>query len=690
MNRNEILLLVNTVVLVNKQGGRYTLSDDIRQNIKDFCDILSTMYTVNRRIKIDKVTLQDVIITKTETPNSPCSYNKYILSLLHIFDLMKKNDNVLKDMMQTGYTAGRLSSTLKTFFLIYAYGGVEAIINYINIFYSMVICPDTTNLSKFVTDNVICLSCRPITKLEEEDFVSTAKEGLVNSTIFIDYVKTSKEYKIPLAVFPESFYMDCTNSMIPIFLKKKLISKTFFNGVLEDDIKNLSMPTCETSKLSGIPTEGSKDVKRFIDAHMKNIDDVTKLLATESIKKIYSDANLEDRHICQVLELFKEIPPNFSTILNTHFTVLELLKHGHCDIDQVTEMEKKIYEHLPSSKIYTKLVLLNNSVNYELNDYNRYKLNYTIRKCYFNYILYKFRYEFLAISGETKTGIELTKSNIYFEDNNFSTVFDGTVLSDDTSQGVVWKLDIRGASIATLKYSFGPRDNVGFHNIIHELVVGLVLNQLKDIVPNFMYTWGGFICSPPKRKEKLLKGSQSIKYDYTFGEMCNNNAENSQIIVLNEFVEGQSLESMLKAGRLTTKDIRHIMFQLACSIYLAQQHFSFQHNDLHAGNILIKTLPNPHEFKYDTMSITSLYMPVIIDYGYATLSYKNNYLHGMNKSDIANILSGQLMFVGSMEDIQSILSGGVESAFPYTFSEYKITTIQKFIEDLYKDISTQL
>ena len=42
-------------------------------------------------------------------------------------------------------------------------------------------------------------------------------------------------------------------------------------------------------------------------------------------------------------------------------------------------------------------------------------------------------------------------------------------------------------------------------NIIHEILVGMVLNNLREYTPNFMYTYGGFICSPPIDRTILNK-----------------------------------------------------------------------------------------------------------------------------------------------------------------------------------------
>ncbi len=78
-------------------------------------------------------------------------------------------------------------------------------------------------------------------------------------------------------------------------------------------------------------------------------------------------------------------------------------------------------------------------------------------------------------------------------------------------QGMVFIVEHRGSSVSTTKepfaiLKFSPKIiDIENDNIIHEILVGMVLNNLREYTPNFMYTYGGFICSPPIDRDILNK-----------------------------------------------------------------------------------------------------------------------------------------------------------------------------------------
>jgi hypothetical protein len=61
------------------------------------------------------------------------------------------------------------------------------------------------------------------------------------------------------------------------------------------------------------------------------------------------------------------------------------------------------------------------------------------------------------------------------------------------------------------------------HTNLHDIVIGLVLNQLRDKTPNFMYVYGGFYCSglidigKVNRKNKIEKEVKKIRKRFTNG-----------------------------------------------------------------------------------------------------------------------------------------------------------------------------
>lgn len=79
------------------------------------------------------------------------------------------------------------------------------------------------------------------------------------------------------------------------------------------------------------------------------------------------------------------------------------------------------------------------------------------------------------------------------------------VLSEG-EQGMTFKVTLKGFSepFSVLKTSF-KQIPIQQDNIIHEIAVGLILNNLRKVTPNFMFTYGGFICSPPVDRVRLSK-----------------------------------------------------------------------------------------------------------------------------------------------------------------------------------------
>jgi serine/threonine protein kinase len=274
--------------------------------------------------------------------------------------------------------------------------------------------------------------------------------------------------------------------------------------------------------------------------------------------------------------------------------------------------------------------------------------------------------------------------DIYFEKNNFSSIFDVTVLNDMTSRGVIWALsakirkplirtgsDPKDLKIATMKYADKSNGVFGFYNIVHELAVGLSVNTLKDRVPNFMYTWGGFVCSPPERNAKLANPSSSVEYKYKFEKMCVNSYENPQVILLNEFINGQSLRVLLDQKDFNYTMFLEIIFQLACAIDIAQKELSFIHNDLHSENVLVQILEYSVDFNYDGKTILSRFIPVIIDYGHATLEYNEMFLPAISETSLFSKRHGELPRQNDITDIFTLFRDAdkfkerIKVDFPY-------------------------
>lgn len=162
-------------------------------------------------------------------------------------------------------------------------------------------------------------------------------------------------------------------------------------------------------------------------------------------------------------------------------------------------------------------------------------------------------------------------------------------ISSSKSNGIVYSASLEGIPVI-LKTSNITKD---FSDVEHEWRIGSVLNRMRTLVPNFVYTYG-----------KFSDGT----HDYT---------------VL-EDLKGISLFNYLYMDKI--KDFGEfidITLQILLALELAQREFHFTHFDLHCNNVMLLELNEPME--YSVMMDTYIYkvktrlVPVIIDYGFSTV-----------------------------------------------------------------------
>jgi hypothetical protein len=163
-----------------------------------------------------------------------------------------------------------------------------------------------------------------------------------------------------------------------------------------------------------------------------------------------------------------------------------------------------------------------------------------------------------------------------------------------------------------------------------EIIIGLLLNTIHNEAPNFMYTYGGFLCSLKDRKDVRT--------------LCQHD-EYITFIGMFEYVTGK-LFSDFKYN-LSIEEQISILLQIMYSLHIAYQKFGFIHNDLHDENIIIKVSPEDQVVQLDSFSFTTKVIPIIIDYGIASVYFKddNNTEHSIKRLssdellDIRNLLS---------------------------------------------------
>lgn len=171
---------------------------------------------------------------------------------------------------------------------------------------------------------------------------------------------------------------------------------------------------------------------------------------------------------------------------------------------------------------------------------------------------------------------------------------------------------------------------------IHEMLIGiLICNRLRSKMPNFMFTYGGILCSPP------LFDAQSK----TVATWCSNppyprssdKLGHTPYVVLENIrpsIEyGESVARSIQSGRMSLDVFLSVFAQIVCCLSVARQEYGFSHFDLHGANVLLRDglsgntkyqIPSSGfseivSLSYPSISVdvqTSV-IAVIIDYGYA-------------------------------------------------------------------------
>lgn len=155
-----------------------------------------------------------------------------------------------------------------------------------------------------------------------------------------------------------------------------------------------------------------------------------------------------------------------------------------------------------------------------------------------------------------------------------------------------------------------PRHQDYDDEIIREYFIGVSeINKLRYILPNFVYTFGLFIC--PTDNNICNKYKDGIEYP----------------IGIFEKIPGKNMSEMLEGDELTFSEYLGMFVQILLALEVAQRNISFCHNDFHTANLMCRTINTECNYKVplddNVYEVTaSKYLPVIIDFG--SSSVKNN------------------------------------------------------------------
>ncbi len=144
--------------------------------------------------------------------------------------------------------------------------------------------------------------------------------------------------------------------------------------------------------------------------------------------------------------------------------------------------------------------------------------------------------------------------------------------------------------------------------LLHEFVVGSFLNQLRAQIPNFMYVYDHFECEEPRGN--LVKGAAH--------RFCQGTLQAGHVCT--EFLRARPLEEIVL--EVSTQELGQILLALFCALEIANAKFGYVHYDFHSKNVMVREEVRPISIQYPLgagLSVTSKYIPVVIDYGFSRI-----------------------------------------------------------------------
>jgi thiamine kinase-like enzyme len=120
-----------------------------------------------------------------------------------------------------------------------------------------------------------------------------------------------------------------------------------------------------------------------------------------------------------------------------------------------------------------------------------------------------------------------------------------------------------------------------------------------------MFVYGAFFCSP---------------FEDSIEDLCSIDFNKAALttIMISEYIPGKELKEYANSD-----DLDNILEQIFLTLKIAYKKYSFCHNDLHSGNIIIRELQELTIVNYNGIKIETKFIPQIIDYGKSLLMIKN-------------------------------------------------------------------
>lgn len=292
----------------------------------------------------------------------------------------------------------------------------------------------------------------------------------------------------------------------------------------------------------------------------------------------------------------------------------------------------------------------------------------------------------------------------------------------DSAFGNVFSFKLNDIDVI-LKYSM-KKNVIKNNHLTHELLVGYILNDLRDTIPNFMYTYGGLYCNSPvsyagtdkegrdiidfdinklcrqkvlckHKKERIdcdicKKNQCKIHNTNTTVENCDECKNYKTLMCFFEHIpKATSMEKYIIAwfDKYITyiskptlnfveffshiEEFQTILLQIIFAMYTAKNKFGFIHGDLNLNNVLVRNKGKKIDIDYNIGMIGKLRterVVQIIDYGFSTInyntvSYKSPTYLKLKRNFNEYFVENDLMFI--MNAIELYMDH-VKIKYPYT------------------------
>ena len=221
-----------------------------------------------------------------------------------------------------------------------------------------------------------------------------------------------------------------------------------------------------------------------------------------------------------------------------------------------------------------------------------------------NAVIYMFDSLFLSTAKSKKDGIFHLSVHVSKWVNKFEKI------NNDNNSTYVYFTDIFSDIKVIIKLSKNSDD---YNGIIREYFICVTsINKLRYIIPNFVYTFGAFMC--PFSKNKLNDGDDGDVDSVPF--------------LVFERIPGDTMQKMLKTNKIDFSQYLGMFIQILLALEVAQRTIGFTHFDFHDENLMCRTIKDKCNYVVpldnNMYEVTATeYLPVIIDFGLSTVRYND-------------------------------------------------------------------